>query len=192
MGQLSYNEQAIGFAGLLNSAEGAPRLIEAGVLGGAVNVPFGTFVVASAGLTSGTGTGTNPLSTEGTGAVFIQPSAASSANGWRAGGIVLQSHEYDKRLDLDANGSVITTRQLNVLKKGRVFVSATTAMGLNDDVYARYTANGALAVGTIGNTSDSSKAQKLWGARVITPILAAGICEIEIDMGAFVVGDQAP
>ena len=191
MAQLNYNEQAPAFAGMLGD-QTRGTVIEGAVLGGSTNVPFGTFLVASAGLTTATGTGTSPLSTEGTGKVVILPSAASSSNGYRGGGIFLQSHEYDKRLDFDASGNVLPTRQVNLLVKGRVWVNATTAMGINDDVYARYTVNGLLNPGTIGNTSDTSKAQKLWGARVITPITAAGFAEIDIDMNAFTVGDQAP
>lgn len=196
MAQLNYNEQAVAFAGLLGSMTKS-AFIEAGVLGGATDVAFGFFLVESAGLTSGTGTGTSPLSTEGTGPVYVLPSAAAAnaaigVGGWRGGGFLLHSHEYDKRLDFDANGLLLPTRQVNILKRGRVWVNATTAMAINDPVYARYTVNGALLPGSIGNIADSAKAQLLWGARVVTPNTAPGFVEIEWDSTSFTAGDQAP
>jgi len=189
--QLSYSEQAAAFAGLLGGDSVEGSVIDSGLNGEtSAGMPFGIFVVASAGETIDTA-GTPPL--EGTPGVYKLPAAASGvSSNYRNGGFVLHSHEYDKRLDFDVNGSILPKRQLNILKKGRVWVQATTAMALSDDVFVRFTVNGALALGTIGNTADSGKAQKLWGARVTTPITAAGLCEIAWDAAAFVVGDQAP
>jgi hypothetical protein len=180
--QLSYAEQAPAFAGMLSSQTEGYDIVS-GALGGATNVPFGNFLLQSVGEPTGPAAA-NPG--EGTPPIFVLPAAAPSGNGaWRNGGLFIQSHEYDKRLDLDVNGSLLPTRQLALLRRGRAWVLATTAMGMGDDVYVRYTANGALNPGTIGNTADSAKAAKLFGARVVTPITAPGLCEIEIDMQAY-------
>lgn len=179
--QLNYNEQANSFAGMRGDNREGVQVVTA-VNADVVSIPFGVFVVASAAGTYAPGV----PSLAGTPLQVQLPSG--SGNDFANGGFVMQSHEYDKRLDLDTVG-VVVARQLNVMRRGSIWVVAEQAMLKTDPVFVRYTANGAgKLVGQVRKDADTGKATQLWGAKVLSEITAAGNLLIEFDMLAYQAG----
>lgn len=178
MSQLLYTEQAAAFAGMIGDITNG--MIKDTALNGeaSAEIAFGKFVVMSAAelidtaIVSGNSRGTPDL--------MVLPSAVG--NDFAGGGFVMHAHDYDKRLELGTTG-LKPKVQMNVMKRGRIWVNSGTAFAKADDVYVQYTA-GIAAVGDIANASDGGKNVKLYGARVVTPIAAAGLCMVEFDMGA--------
>lgn len=173
MSQTSYAEQAVAFAGML--ADINQGHVKDTMLNGedSAEIAFGKFVVESAAMLQGE-------LTRGTPSVAKLPAAVG--NDFAGGGFVIHSHDYDKRIELGTTG-VKPKVQMSVLKKGRIWVTAGTAMAKADVVYVQYTA-GIAAVGDVANASDGGKNVILYGARVIAPITAAGLVLIEVDMAA--------
>lgn len=70
------------------------------------------------------------------------------------------------------------------LRKGRVWVSAETAMVDGSNPFIRYTANGALYVGNFRNDADTGKAAQLPSGQAVVrgTTTGAGYCVIEIDL----------
>lgn len=181
MSQTSYAEQAVGFAGALaDLTRGYVK--DSGMNGEAsAGIAFGKFVVMAAGEL--TDTAIVAGNSRGTPASFKLP--AASTDDFKGGGFVIHSHDYDKRLDLDTNGAIKPAKQLAVLKKGRIWVNAGTAMAVTDNVFVQYTA-GIASVGDVANASDGGKNVQLFGARVVTPIAAGGLVQIDVDISAHV------
>ncbi len=179
MSQTSYAEQAIGFPGVIGDITDG-MIKDSGMNGEAsAALAFGKFVVMSAGMLTSTAVFSG--NSRGTPDVFVLP--AASTDDYKGGGIVLHSHDYDKRLDLNTVG-VLPNKQITVMKRGRVWVTSGTAFAVTDLVYVQFTA-GIASVGDIANASDSGKNVLLYGARVVTPIAAGGLCMLEFDMGAY-------
>jgi hypothetical protein len=177
MSQLAYTEQAVAFAGLMaDITDGYERDT---MLNGeaSAEIPFGAFVVENAAMTAGA-----TPATRGTPAIAKLP--AASTDDFANGGVVLHSHEYDKRLDLGTTG-VLPTRQLSVLKRGRVWMQVEQAVVKTDPVFVRYTVNGAgTALGQVRKDDDTAKALRIYGARFVTETTGAGLVQVEIDMSA--------
>lgn len=174
MAQTSYAEQAQGFAGMMGDmSEGHSAQT---MLNGEASseIGFGKFVVQYAGQVAG------PASAGG-GTPALAKLPASAGDDFGGGGVVLQAHDYDKRLDLGTTG-VLPKRQLGVLRKGKVWVHCEEAMALTSKVFVRYTTNGALVPGDIRTDADTSKALQIKACRVIQATAGAGLCLIEIDM----------
>ncbi len=169
--QTSYAEQPAGIPGMIgDNSDG--KVVDTVLNGEAsAEIGFGKFVVIGTG---GTTSGTPPLA----------KLPAASGDDYENGGFVVLSHDYDRRLDLGTTG-IKPKRQMGIMRRGRIYVHAETAMAKTDDVYVRYTASGDLVVGNIRNDADTAKAKKLYGARVVYPITAAGTVMIEVDMMAY-------
>lgn len=178
MSQTNYNEQAAAFAGQMADLT---DMVKDSALNGEVSaeLAFGKFVVMSAAELIGASA--TDVTARGTPDVMVLP--AASGDDFKGGGFVIHSHNYDKRLDMGLIG-VLPKRQIAVLKRGRIWVNSGTAFAKADDVYVQYTA-GIAAVGDIANASDGGKNIKLWGARVLTPVSAAGLVVVEYDVAAF-------
>lgn len=171
MSQLAYGQQAAAFAGLMGDiTDGYVRdtMLNAEA---AAEIAFGKFVVQFAAW--------KPGSNGAAGAKL----PAGGGDDFAGGGIVLHSHDYDRRLDMGLIG-LLPKRQMTVLKVGRVWVNAEVAVAKADDVYVRHTVNGLLVVGDFRNDADAGKAVKLYGSRWITETTAAGLALLEIDMRA--------
>jgi hypothetical protein len=168
--QLIYAEQSPAFAGMM--ADIMRGMVKDTMLNGeaSAEIAFGKFVVEN-----------TAMNTSGTPALAKLP--AAGGDDFAGGGVVLHSHDYDKRLDLGDTG-IKPKRQMTVMKKGRVWVYGEVAMAKADDVYVRHTVNGLLVPGDFRNDADTAKAVKLYGARVITPTTAAGLFQLELDMAA--------
>lgn len=182
MSQTSYAQQANAFAGML--ADLSRGQVKDTYLQGeaSAEIAFGKFVVMGVGMTSDQVN--NAAGTPATGKL-----PAASTDDFKGGGFVIHSHDYDKRLELGTTGLKPKTL-MSVLRRGKIWVTAGTAMGVADLVYVQYTA-GIAAVGDVANASDGGKNVQLFGARVVTPITAAGLVEIEVDMNAHAASSAA-
>ena len=186
MSQLNYAQQANAFAGMMaDLTQGYVK--DTYVQGEAsAEIAFGKFIVMKTGMTSG-----DPALGAGIPAIGVLP--AASTDDFKGGGFVIHSHDYDKRLELGTTGLKPKTL-MSVLRRGRIWVNAATAMAVTDLIYVHYAAgvtNAGAVAGDVANTSDAAKNTQLFGARVVTPIAAAGLCEIEVDMLAHAASSAA-
>lgn len=167
MSQTSYAEQAVGIAGMQGDNTQGQQKSTAINVEAAAEIAFGYMVMRFAAAS-----GVNP------------PGAKiTSAAGDDLLGVVMHSHEYDKRLDLGTVG-VLPKRQLNVMQQGRVWVMVDVAVAVTDTVYVRYTTNGAALAGTFTNSADTAKARIVYGAKFLTATTGAGLVLLELDIGA--------
>lgn len=176
--QTSYPEQAQAFAGMIADFGGRRAGGIISMLNGEVSaeIPFGRFVVQQTPQTP------PPVSTGGgTPALGRLPSGAG--NDFVGGGVVVHSHDYDKRLDLGTVG-IKPKRMMGVMRVGKVFVIGEQAMAVTDPIFVRHTTNGGLTPGSFRKDADTANAIRIYGARVVQATTAAGILQIEIDMNA--------
>lgn len=179
MSQTSYLEQAFAFAGMMADLT---NMVKDTALNGETSaaIAFGKFTVLSAAelidnaIVSG--------NSRGTPEIMKLPAAAT--DDFKGGGVVMHSHDYDKRLDMDAVGALLPKRQMSMCKKGRIVVNSGTAFAATDLVYIQYTA-GIANVGDFANAADSGKNILFYGARCLTPIAAAGLMVLDFDMAAY-------
>lgn len=164
----SYAEQAEGFSGQLSDI-GMPKRVESYVQGEAsASIPFGVVVVQG---TEGA---------DGSADKAILPVDANSV----PVGIVLHSHTYDPRRQLDTTG-ILIKEMMSVLKKGRcrVYVEGTVVKGAY--LYARYTASGGnTQKGALRADGDTSKALACRGIIAAESITGAGIIQVDVDIDA--------
>jgi hypothetical protein len=177
MAQLSYAEQPQAFAGMIADF-GGRRSVQSMLNGeAAAEIAFGKFVVQSTPQTPG------PASAGG-GTPALAKLPAAAGDDFSGGGVVLQSHDYDKRLDLGAVG-VLPKRIMGVMRVGKVWMRCEQAMAVTDPVFIRHTTNGALVPGDVRKDADTARAVQLYGARVVQATTAAGLVQIELDMNAY-------
>lgn len=182
MSQTSYAQQAAAFAGMMADMTQA-YVKDTYVQGEAsAEIPFGAFVVMGTGPVSG-----DPALGGGTPALGKLP--AASTDDYKGGGFVIHAHDYDKRLELGVTGLKPKT-MMSVLRRGKIWVTSGTAMGIADPVYVQYTA-GIASPGQVANASDGGKNVQLFGARVVYATLAAGLVCVEVDMNAHAASSAA-
>lgn len=119
MAQLDYNDQAVGFAGML--ADSGPNDVGTGVSEEAsAEIPFGVAVARGA-----TADGVD------------LPSAADDI----VRGIVVHSNSYVEGVDLGSTGLEPKTC-FGVLRRGRIWVKVEEAVSPGDRAYVRYAGSG--------------------------------------------------
>jgi hypothetical protein len=98
-------------------------------------------------------------------------------------GIVTHAHNYAKDTELGSTG-LKPKAQLNILRKGRVWVAVEEAVAVGGAVRVRHTASGGnTAVGGFATTAEAAKTMDISKfARYLTSTTAAGFALLEIDM----------
>lgn len=175
MSVTSYAQQSAAFAGLI--ADHTDKRIVTGVNAEASNpIQFGRAIAKYAEGADGSPTQYKRL--------------ASGSDIF--GGFLAHSHAYNRDSDLDeTTGGVLPEGTLNVMEAGVIWAYADKAVTFNDDVYVRYTANGAAEVGMVTDGADSGKAMLLRGASFLSETTGAGLVKVSFDARAHRAGLQA-
>lgn len=165
--QTSYNRYYdAAFAGQLGDS--GPHRIEAKTNSETANVPAGIFVVEGA--------------TEGT---FKLPALSTD----KLAGVIANTfarNPGDQSVSLSGTDAIMPNGSANLMCEGAIWVVCEEAMAIGDDVYFRYSANGAgkLQLGAVRNDADSSHARKATGARVLISSSGAGVCLVYVSVAA--------
>jgi len=170
--QTSYSDTyKVGFAGMLADSGGGAHDIMSMVNVDVVSIPFGTGVIFK--------------SSNVTDMDALQPLGSSD----KVAGIVVFSDAYQRTYtlgdgtlggDLDSVGLVVGTI-MNVLRKGRIWVTPVTACAPGDRGYLSYNATGvATAVGLWENAADSGHTIDMSAQTVfVTTALAGGLAILD-------------
>lgn len=81
-------------------------------------------------------------------------------------------------------GTYADEEQVNVMRKGRIFVNAEDAVSKGDPVYVRFVAGVGETRGRVRAAPDSTDCALLRGARFVTTTTAEGLAVIELDLPA--------
>lgn len=110
------------------------------------------------------------------------PRQAADITGLAALGIAIHSQNNEQALAGSTNPGYAFGTEMNVCRKGRVWVRPEVAVVAGDPVYVRYTVNGTKTVGSFRNDDDSSKAAQLPNARFETHCDAGGLAVIDFTL----------
>jgi hypothetical protein len=164
MAQLTYSiSPARAIAGMIAHVMEADDIVSAVNAEASAEIPFGVFVKA------GTAERTALL---------------LSASTDKPLGVVVWRKWYEKTLDLGTTGVKAGVR-IDVMRKGRIWVTCETAMALADGVHIRYggapVPKGAVRNATVASeTIDGSKI-----AKPVTVLAAAGLVALDVDVTAY-------
>lgn len=126
--------------------------------------------------------------TDQDGAAVLLPAAAAATD--TILGVAVASHAIESGVADGSEPTILENKDLNVLRKGRIWVWCETAFTrASDTLYVRFTANGAGKYpGQVRNDADSAKADELGTGgylvahRVLNDLTAAGLLQIEINL----------
>lgn len=88
-------------------------------------------------------------------------------------GILAHSHAYDSEIDLGDDG-VLPTKDLNILRSGRILVIAEEAVDVGDPLFVRAVIAGAEVAGALAMQADSTDMIDMTGRGQWDSIAAAG------------------
>lgn len=152
----------VAFAGQL--ADINDNEIVTGVLEGAANIPFGV------GLKKGT-------SDDG----YVLPAAAPDL----IEGLAVHSHSRDNlgfSSLTPATAGVKPTQNMNVLRRGSMYVLVEEAVVSHDVVFCRFAAGaGGTQLGAFRKTADTATAAQVKGARFLSSAAAGGLAKVHFD-----------
>lgn len=173
MSQTSYSyTMSAAIAGML--ADASPKAVDTGINKDSASVPFGVFVAFKSGQDAGD-----------------QACAMPSGSTDKLKGVVLYSNQYAvdwtdpsgaHHGELDATG-LRAGASLNVLRRGRVYMTSESNFAYGDPVFVRYSANGGnTQLGAVRNADDSGHTIDATSkARYVSSGSAGDLAIIEID-----------
>lgn len=175
MAQLSYNALIpVAFAGMKADAAIYRDFVESKINADSVSIPFGVFV-AQGGSIGDPGA----ILPAGSGAVLL--------------GLLVHAFNY-ARTWTDSNGThgeldsvgLVPGAALNVMVKGRMYVTVEEAVAIGDPVFVRYSANGGnTQKGAVRKSDDAGHTINLGKGRFVSSqATPGGLAIIEIDMTA--------
>lgn len=165
---------AIAFAG--QKADNSSFDVDSMISTDTSSIPFGVFVASDSA----------------SGAAGDQSAKMPAASGAVLMGVLMHSFDYARTWtdpsgtthgELDSTG-LKAGAHLNVMRRGRIYVTSETAAAVGDPVHVRYSANGGnTQLGAVRNAADAGHTIDMTGkARYVSTCSASGLAVIELDM----------